>query len=245
MFHTIANHQGIFGFPATWNYFEAGHGKGPCDGIGGTTKRMADAAVNSGKHVIQDAEDFYSWAKKSTMQEVNFFYVSNEECELQASKVQQMVIPSVKGTMKVHSVSLDQDGALVLRDTSCYCDVCLSGAKCESWRKVPNFGATSQTNDNEPEAMLVENEADVARVGSSDKEVINYTVGECMITIGILVELYMQLTRKVTQNSLVCAEAEVYGSGLVLRIQCIARDRKSCVKLINPFQMENPNECLK
>ena len=67
MFHTIANHQSIYGFPATWNYFEAGHGKGPCDGVGGITKRIADAAVNSGKYVIEDAEDFYSWASKSTM----------------------------------------------------------------------------------------------------------------------------------------------------------------------------------
>ncbi|WAR07281.1 LOW QUALITY PROTEIN: hypothetical protein MAR_017239 [Mya arenaria] len=30
---------------ARWNYFEVGHGKGPCDGLGGTVKRMADDAI--------------------------------------------------------------------------------------------------------------------------------------------------------------------------------------------------------
>ena len=42
----IANHKQIFGIRAVWNYFEAGHEKGPCDGLGGTTERMADEAVN-------------------------------------------------------------------------------------------------------------------------------------------------------------------------------------------------------
>lgn len=34
---------------ARWNYFEVGHGKGPSDGLGGTTKRMADKAVRCQK----------------------------------------------------------------------------------------------------------------------------------------------------------------------------------------------------
>jgi len=34
------------------SYFEAGHGKGPCDGLGGCTKRIADQAMKSGKVVI-------------------------------------------------------------------------------------------------------------------------------------------------------------------------------------------------
>ena len=46
-----------------WYNFEVGHGKGPCDGRGGTTKRMADEAVKSGKVVIQDATDFFAWTQ--------------------------------------------------------------------------------------------------------------------------------------------------------------------------------------
>ena len=43
---------------------EAGHGKGPCDPIGGVAKRNADMAVKQQKAVIQDANDFFAWAKK-------------------------------------------------------------------------------------------------------------------------------------------------------------------------------------
>ena len=38
IFYIISNHQLIFGMPAVWNYFEKGHGKGPCDGVGGAVK---------------------------------------------------------------------------------------------------------------------------------------------------------------------------------------------------------------
>ena len=39
----------IFNFKSeSWNFFEAGHGKGPVDGIGGTIKRAADAEVVNG-----------------------------------------------------------------------------------------------------------------------------------------------------------------------------------------------------
>lgn len=38
IFHVLANHQQLFGVHARWNYFEAGLGKGPCDGIGGLVK---------------------------------------------------------------------------------------------------------------------------------------------------------------------------------------------------------------
>ena len=36
IFYTIASHEEKYGIKAQWNYFEAGHGKGPCDGLGGT-----------------------------------------------------------------------------------------------------------------------------------------------------------------------------------------------------------------
>lgn len=52
----------IYDIVARWNYFEAGHGKGPCDGLGGTTKIMADEAIRSVRVVIQDSKDFYNWA---------------------------------------------------------------------------------------------------------------------------------------------------------------------------------------
>ena len=46
-------------------YFEAGHRKAPCDGVGGMAKRMADEAVKTGKVKIQYAVDLYDWARKN------------------------------------------------------------------------------------------------------------------------------------------------------------------------------------
>lgn len=34
MFDILSRHKELFGVDARWNYFECGHGKGPCDGIG-------------------------------------------------------------------------------------------------------------------------------------------------------------------------------------------------------------------
>ena len=75
IFHTLAMHSQLYQIPAVWNYFEAGHGKGPCDGLGGTTKRMANESIRQGKCIIQNASDFFRWSITSTMKEVTFRYI--------------------------------------------------------------------------------------------------------------------------------------------------------------------------
>ena len=40
----LCNHESDFGMPAEWHFFATSHGKGPCDGIGGTVKRLATRA---------------------------------------------------------------------------------------------------------------------------------------------------------------------------------------------------------
>ena len=61
----IAHHDKHFEIQAKWNYFEAGHGKGPCDDLGAVAKRQAADAVNQGKVAIQDAADFFGWASSN------------------------------------------------------------------------------------------------------------------------------------------------------------------------------------
>ncbi|KAL4714627.1 hypothetical protein ACJJTC_019690 [Scirpophaga incertulas] len=52
-----------YGFKAmTWSFFEAGHGKGPADGIGGYLKRSADDMVARGPD-ISNADNFYECLK--------------------------------------------------------------------------------------------------------------------------------------------------------------------------------------
>lgn len=55
--------QTIFNVSAAWNYFESGHGKVPCDRIGGAAKQMANGAVKQRNGLIQDAFDLYVWTK--------------------------------------------------------------------------------------------------------------------------------------------------------------------------------------
>ena len=59
IFYLLSRHKELFNVTASWNYFEAGHGKGPCDGIGGSVKRMSDEAVQQQKVNIQDAPDVF------------------------------------------------------------------------------------------------------------------------------------------------------------------------------------------
>ena len=65
---------------ASWNFIDAGHGKGPCDPIRGVVKRKADQAVKNGKYVIQDAIDFVEWEEQDTSA-IAFSYVSIEDYE--------------------------------------------------------------------------------------------------------------------------------------------------------------------
>lgn len=139
IFHTVANHEDIFGSGATWNYYEAGHGKNVCDGLGGTVKRLADESVRSGKCTIQDAEEFMMWATNSSMKEVKFFFVCKEDCQDMATIVREKVdFRPVKGTLKIHSVKINDHGQFCTRDVSCYCQTCLEGLTCDSWAVIQN-----------------------------------------------------------------------------------------------------------
>ena len=80
IFKIISCHSHYFKVSASWNYMEAGHGKGPCDPIGGTAKRKADLAVKNEKAIIQDAKDFYQWAKTTEADSsIKFTFLSSEE----------------------------------------------------------------------------------------------------------------------------------------------------------------------
>ena len=133
MFEFVANHKDTYGVNARWNYFESGHGKGPCDGLGGTCKRLADEAMRSGRCVIQNAKDFYDWAVNSSMKNVKFRFVASHRCEEAATQLAQKDVKAIKGTMKVHCVVGMGDSKIKTRDVSCYCDICLTGNTCDGW----------------------------------------------------------------------------------------------------------------
>lgn len=69
----------MFGVNAVWNFFESGHGKGPCDGIGGTSKRTADLAIKQGKITVQDACDYFDKVQQYHTS-AEYVFVKSEDC---------------------------------------------------------------------------------------------------------------------------------------------------------------------
>ena len=138
IFDIVANHYSLYNCAAVWNYFEAGHGKGPCDGLDGTVKRMADTAIKTGKVMIQDSDDFFAWAnEKSTFVHVTFKFISEVTINEKVSQIADYSdkLRPIKGTMKLHAVKGKGNSTVVVRETTCYCQGCLSDNNCETWRE--------------------------------------------------------------------------------------------------------------
>lgn len=63
---------------AEWNFFATSHGKGPCDGVGGTAKRLATRACVQMSVTIQTAHEFYSFIRRQ-MLGTTFVYTDVQE----------------------------------------------------------------------------------------------------------------------------------------------------------------------
>ncbi|XP_035269106.1 uncharacterized protein LOC118225154 [Anguilla anguilla] len=119
-FYMICSEPHQKGFPkTTWNFFEASHGKGAPDGVGGALKRSADTLVRRGRD-IPDALSFFQELNDSGTQ-VKLFYVSEEDVETRAQKMLEVPLVAIKGTMKMHQVLSITPGILKYRDISCFC----------------------------------------------------------------------------------------------------------------------------
>lgn len=123
-----------YGFKlATWSFFEAGHGKGAADGIGGVIKRTADRIVAMGQDII-DASEFIEKVQKQTS--VKLMLISDEEI----SKIRKSIpanINVLKGTKDVHQLITKNVGSLTYRCLSCFCTSSVNNIKglCDCFGK--------------------------------------------------------------------------------------------------------------
>ena len=132
----MAHHKTSFNIKATWSYFESGHGKGPCDGVGGAVKRSADTAVQKGQ-LIKDAKQFFEWgSEQESTSALSFLYVDIDMVAAATTELETMGKFSVPRTMKLHSI-IPSDGVLHSRETSCFVPCCWSDNKfhptCKGW----------------------------------------------------------------------------------------------------------------
>jgi hypothetical protein len=64
-FINLYHHNTDFGINAEWHFFAISHGKGPCDGVGVTIKRVA-AHSSLQLHQISTPAQLYSGAKRTS-----------------------------------------------------------------------------------------------------------------------------------------------------------------------------------
>lgn len=103
----------------SWNMFEAGHGKGAADAIGGVVKRSADQYVNLG-HDLPNAIDLFN-VLSSTLT-VKMYYVA-EDAIHDIDQLMPQKIQPVPGTMQLHQISLtDCRGVIKVQTLSCFCN---------------------------------------------------------------------------------------------------------------------------
>ena len=152
---------------ATWDYLEAGHGKGPCDGLGASVKRSADSTIKQGKATIQSSVDFYEWATQTeTDTVVKYYYVSQAEYDQSEAflKEKSEGLRPIPKTMLIHSVvPTVSPYEIAVRDTSCHCDRCLLNVKespCLGWR----FHLLKDTETDKVEDDRNRNEIEIRRI---------------------------------------------------------------------------------
>ena len=168
IFKITSCHEEYFNVFAAWNYMESGHGKGPCDPIGGTAKRQADLAVKNEKAVIQDATDFFTWAKKlEETSAIKYFFISASDYSNAAAFLSKVCenVKRIDGTMKIHAVQPQSANKLWVRETSCYNFCCFNkgsfqkDTKCDGWWLAdlkPGSQSVSDVLENDIEDVVLE-----------------------------------------------------------------------------------------
>ena len=90
---------------ASWNFFEAGHGKGARDAIGAAVKRQADQLVLSGIDLL-DAMKLFNFL--SCSQSATKFYFIDEASIVHINSLCHKSLRPISGTMKLHQIQSDE-----------------------------------------------------------------------------------------------------------------------------------------
>lgn len=104
-FINLMKHQEDFGIGAQWNFFATSHGKGACDGIGGTVKRQAyrTSLQRIDKNHITNPGSLFEWAS------IHFSKIKFEFCTVgehdeheKSLKTRFKDVKTIKNTRQYH-----------------------------------------------------------------------------------------------------------------------------------------------
>ena len=105
-FLNLCHHQEDFGVDAEWHFFATSHGKGPCDGVGGTVKRLAARASlqRPYEQQIMTPRQLFDWATKNVTA-VEFRYTTNEDHLNEEAALNERFARArtIAGTQKLHA----------------------------------------------------------------------------------------------------------------------------------------------
>lgn len=120
----------------TWSFFEAGHGKGAADGIGGLIKRTADRFVAHGKD-ITGVTQFYDLLKDNT--NVKLFLINQEDIDNVTKAIPTSLLP-IPATMRLHHIFSWARGQMKYSELSCFCKNVDVIGSCSCIKSIPyNF----------------------------------------------------------------------------------------------------------
>ena len=105
-FINLCHHASDFGVPAEWHFSATSHGKGACDGVGGTVKRLAVRASLQRPYdaQIMTPRQLYEWVVDN-VPSVSFHYCTNDDHKREEILLQERFKNSrtIPGTRKLHS----------------------------------------------------------------------------------------------------------------------------------------------
>ena len=189
IFKIISCHEEYFGCRASWNYMESGHGKGPCDPIGGTAKHKADQAVKNGKYIIRDALDFFEWARNDSTA-IEYLYISVNDYEKSALFVNAVCsnISPVTGTKQIHAVHSLRANYVWVRNTSCFCERCFndgtfqSSTCCDGWEERGILSATKKLKGN-TKTKASESEQEESEITTNEVKIIEPEIDDYVAVV--------------------------------------------------------------
>ena len=102
----LCYHEADFGVPAEWHFSATSHGKGACDGVGGSVKRLAARASLQRPYdqQIMTPRQLFEWAVDN-ISGITFKYCSCEEYKSEELLLEQRfkLARTIPGTRKLHS----------------------------------------------------------------------------------------------------------------------------------------------
>lgn len=120
-FVNLSHHQHDFGHKAEWHFFATSHGKGPCDGIGGTTKSLVSKASLqrvTENHILTQ-EDMFKFCEQNIVG-IHYIFVS----ELKVQETEEFLVNRfdscirILNTRRYHSYIPLNVHTLRVRETS-------------------------------------------------------------------------------------------------------------------------------